>query len=264
MSSSSNPRAVAQRLVSHRLTERVVVAVILLNAVVLGLETSPALMASMGGILRTLDLACLVFFIIEIGIRMFALRRAYFRDPWSWFDMAIVGIALVPATHSFQVLRALRVLRVLRLITVVPEMRKVVQALLSALPGMATAVMLMGLVFYVFAVMSTMLFAASFPDWFGNLGASLYTLFQIMTLESWSMGIVRPVMESYPYAWALFVPFILLTTFAVLNLFVAIIVNAMTAEESGAAHDERDAILAELKAVRAELRALREAGDRQA
>ena len=162
----------------------------------------------------------------------------------------------MPATHSFQALRALRVLRLLRLVSVVPEMRKVVEALLKALPGMGTAVMLMSLVFYIFAVISTMLFRDSFPDWFGNLGASFYTLFQIMTLESWSMGIVRPVMEAYPFAWALFVPFILLTTFAVLNLFVAIIVNAMTEEESGAAHDERDAILTELRALRQEVEAL--------
>lgn len=246
----------AAAIIESKYAERLVVAVIILNAVILGLETSTTAMAIAGPLLVALDYACLIFFVCEIALRFAAQGRAYFKGPWNWFDMIVVGIALMPATHSFQALRALRVLRLLRLVSVVPEMRKVVEALLKALPGMGTAVMLMSLVFYIFAVISTMLFRDSFPDWFGNLGASFYTLFQIMTLESWSMGIVRPVMEAYPFAWALFVPFILLTTFAVLNLFVAIIVNAMTEEESGAAHDERDAILTELRALRQEVEAL--------
>ena len=141
----------------------------------------------------------------------------------------------------------------------VPKMRVVVQAFLRAIPGMSSIMLLMILVFYVFGVMATNFFGPEFPDWFGDVGASLYSLFQIMTLESWSMGIVRPVMETHPYAWAFFIPFILVTTFAVLNLFIAVVVNSMQevheAEEHG--HEERIEILTELKALREELAALR-------
>ncbi len=115
-------------------------------------------------------------------------------------------------------LRALRILRVLRAISIVPSLRRVVEGLINALPGMGSVFALMSLIFYIAAVMATKLFGAAFDEWFGTIGRSAYSLFQIMTLESWSMGIVRPVMEVYPWAWAFFVPFILVTTFAVVNL----------------------------------------------
>ena len=109
----------------------------------------------------------------------------------------------------------------------VPSMRRVVGALLAAIPGLGSIALVLLIIYYVFAVIATNLFSAAYPEWFGTLGRSLYTLFQIMTLESWSMGISRPVMEEFPYAWAFFIPFILVATFTMLNLFIAIIVNAM-------------------------------------
>jgi voltage-gated sodium channel len=118
----------------------------------------------------------------------------------------------------------------------VPSLRRVVDGLGRALPGMGSVFLLILLIYYIAAVIATKLFGASFPDWFGNLGASAYSLFQVMTLESWSMGIVRPVMEVYPYAWAFFVPFILMTTFAVMNLIVGLIVNSMQEAASEAEH----------------------------
>ena len=135
----------------------------------------------------------------------------------------------------------MRILRALRIISVAPSLRRVVDGLVSALPGMGAVFLLMGLIFYIGSVMATKLFGNAFPEWFGDLGASAYSLFQIMTLESWSMGIVRPVMEQFPYAWAFFVPFIMVTTFAVVNLLVGLIVNSMQeahAEESNAATDD--------------------------
>ena len=152
------------------------------------------------------------------------------------FDFIIVGISLVPAAQSLSVLRALRILRLLRVLSVTPSLRRVVEGLMTALPGMGSVFLLTGLIFYIGAVMATKLFGATFPDWFGTLGRSAYSLFQIMTLESWSMGIVRPVMEVYPQAWAFFVPFILVTTFVVINLVVGLIVNSMQD-----AHHEEDA-----------------------
>ena len=134
-----------------------------------------------------------------------------------------------------------------------------VQAFLKAIPGMGSIMLLMILVFYVFGVMATNFFGREFPDWFGDVGDSLYSLFQIMTLESWSMGIVRPVMETFPFAWAFFIPFILVTTFAVLNLFIAVVVNSMQEvhEDEEHGHEERVEILAEIKALRDEVAALR-------
>jgi len=142
---------------------------------------------------------------------------------------------------------------VLRILSVVPSLRRVVEGLMTALPGMGSVFLLMSIIFYIGAVMATKLFSDSFPDWFGTLGDSLYTLFQIMTLESWSMGIVRPVLEVYPYAWAFFVPFIMVTTFAVVNLIVGLVVNSMQdahAEESNAATDAyRDEVLERLRKI---------------
>jgi voltage-gated sodium channel len=248
--------------IERPMTQRVILALILLNAVILGLETSPSLMATYGPLLVALDQAILGVFVVEIAARLLVHRSAFFRDPWSVFDFVVVGIALVPATGQLAVLRALRVLRVLRLLTIVPSMRRVVGALLSAIPGLSSIAVVLLLVYYVFAVIATNLFATTYPEWFGDIGRSLYTLFQIMTLESWSMGIARPVMEHFPYAWAFFVPFILIATFTMLNLFVAIIVSAMQTYEErdpkgtvAVVEQARDHIEADLHA---ELRALRE------
>ena len=251
--------------------QRLITAVIALNAVTLGLETSPAIMDAAGGLLTVVDRACLAIFVIELAAKLIVYRSRFHRDPWNIFDFLVVGIALLPTTGSLSVLRALRILRVLRLVSAVPSMRRVVTALLHAIPGMGSIVMLSCLVFYVFSVMATKLFGAEFPAWFGTIPASAYSLFQVMTLESWSMGIVRPVMEVYPIAWAFFVPFIIVTSFMVLNLFIGIIVDAMQtqhdmeraeqeASEKAAAAEaavDQAALLAEIRALRAEIEALK-------
>lgn len=204
-----------------------IIGLIIINAAILGLETSTAIMAAAGHYLIAIDTIILAIFVLELVIRLFVYRWRFWQDPWSIFDFIVVTIALIPASGPFAVLRALRVLRVLRLLTMVPSMRRVVGALLAAIPGLGSIALVLLIIYYVFAVVATNLFAAAYPEWFGTLGRSLYTLFQIMTLESWSMGISRPVMESFPYAWAFFIPFILVATFTMLNLFIAIIVNAM-------------------------------------
>ncbi|MFK7910934.1 MAG: ion transporter [Akkermansiaceae bacterium] len=205
-----------------------ITAVIIINGVILGLETSDRVMESYGSLLITLDRICLIIFIIEISIKWYAMRLAFWRDWWNIFDVIVVGVALVPGSGPLAVLRSLRVLRVLRLMTVVPSLRKVVAAFLHAIPGLVSVVAVMAVFFYTAAVLATKLFGDSHPQWFGSVGASLYSLFQIMTLESWSMGIVRPVMEVHPHAWMFFVPFIMIATFTILNLFIGIIVSTMT------------------------------------
>ena len=264
-------RARTQRIITHPAFERTITALIVANAVILGLETSASAMAAVGPLLVTLDRIILAVFVVEIAARIYVRGRAAFSDPWLLFDIAVVSIALVPATGDLSVLRALRVLRVLRLISAVRSMRRVVTGLLNALPGMGSIVALLMLIFYVFSVMATKLFGANFPEWFGTIGASAYTLFQIMTLESWSMGIVRPVMQAHPMAWLFFVPFILATSFTVLNLFIGIIVDAMQSEHEQEMMEERAAqkaetehLLDEVRALRADVAALRTALDGRA
>lgn len=237
-------RARLKQFIEHGTVQRVLLALILINAVILGMETMPGVMAAIGSYLLTLDKAILAVFVVEIAIRLFVHRLAFFKDGWSVFDFIVVGIALVPASGPFAVLRALRVLRVLRVLTFVPSMRKIVGALIQSLNGMLSIAMVLALIYYVAAVMATKLFGDAFPEWFGSLGASLYTLFQIMTLESWSMGIARPVMEQFPYAWAFFVPFILIATFTMLNLFIAVIVNAVQSMHDEEHKEEHDADVA--------------------
>lgn len=254
-------RSKLRAVLESGLFQHTILALIIVNAIILGLETSPQVMASHGTLLVGLDRIILAVFVVEILARVYAHRARFFHDPWSLFDLAVVTIALVPATGQLAVLRALRVLRVLRVLTIVPSMRRVVGGLLAAIPGLSSIAMVLSLVFYVFAVITTNIFGTSFPEWFGTLGRSLYSLFQIMTLESWSMGIVRPVMEVYPYAWAFFVPFILIATFTMLNLFIGIIVSAMQsftedekAETIAAVDAARDHIEEDLHS---EVRALR-------
>lgn len=245
--------------------QNAIVTLIVINAVILGLETSDSVMAAHGAWLKWVDALILYVFVAEIVLRLYVHRLRFFTQPWSIFDFTIVAIALVPAGGAFSALRALRILRVLRLISVIPTMRQVIEGLLSAIPGIASVAAIMVLFFYVFAVIGTHLYADSFPEWFGSLGKSMYTLFQIMTLESWSMGIVRPVMTQHPSAWAFFVIYILVTTFTMLNLFIAIIVNAMHQGEDDQAqanrNDIKDALSEEIRAM--EMRLLAEIRDRK-
>lgn len=244
-------------LLSSRRWEQFIITVIIVNAITLGLETSPEVMAAIGPALMALDSIILALFVVEIVLRLYAHGLKFFRDPWSIFDFAIVAIALIPTSGPFTVLRALRILRVLRLISVVPSLRKVIGGLVASLPGIASIFVLLMLVFYAFAVMATKLYGATFPQWFGSVPASFYTLFQVMTLESWSMGIVRPVMEVHPTAWIFFVPFIGATAFTVLNLFIGVIVSAMQEEHDSEATTQRQELRGETEQVLAEVRALR-------
>ncbi|CCQ74820.1 ion transporter [Magnetospira sp. QH-2] len=234
---------------------------IVLNAITLGLQTVPSVIEAFGAALDVFDQLVLIVFVLEIGGKLAWRRVDFFRNGWNIFDFAIVAIALMPTTGELSVLRALRILRTLRLMSVVPAMRRVIGALFTAIPGIASVGAIILLLFYVSAVLTTNFFAATFPEWFGSIGASMYTLFQIMTLESWSMGIVRPVMEQHPWAWVFFVPFILITSFAILNLFIGIIVDAMQSqhalEEEAASHEDALKLEAELADMKDQLKQIR-------
>ena len=245
-------------LIESRRFDTIITVLIILNAITLWLETSERAMAAAGPLLMVFDRVILAIFVLELAARLAVYRTDFFRDPWRIFDLIVVGFALIPTTGSLSVLRALRILRVLRLVSMVPSLRRVVGGLVAALPGMGSIFLLLGLVFYVFSVMATKHYGEAFPECFGNIALSAYTLFQVMTLESWSMGIVRPVMERFPLAWMFFIPFIVSTTFTVLNLFIGIIVSAMQAEHDAEASAERSALQSEQELILAEIRALRE------
>ena len=247
--------------------QRVITVLIVLNAITLGLETADSVMARVGEVLHELDRIILMVFVAELVIKIVGRGLGFFRSGWNIFDLIVVGIAIVPAAGALSVLRALRILRVLRLISVVPQMRAVVESLIFALPGLGSIVGVLLLLFYVSAVLATKLFGAGEPELFGTIGASLFTLFQIMTLEGWA-DIARDMEEAYPWAWMFFVPYILVTTFTMLNLFIAIIVNAMQsrveaeqkralAEVEKAAEAEMQVVEQDFTVIRRELAAIR-------
>lgn len=214
-------------IVESKKFQNIITAIIIFNGITMGLETSKEFMASYGSFIVFVNISVIAIFVVEISLRIYVYRVGFFKDPWSLFDFFVVAISLIPASEGLEILRVLRVLRLFRLITVVPQMRKIVSALASVIPGIASIATILTLFFYVFAIMATELFGEKFPAWFGTLGESFYTLFQIMTLESWSMGIVRPIMEVYPLAWMFFIIFIFIATFIMINLIVAIVVDAM-------------------------------------
>ena len=256
-------KAKIEKLVESSKFQNFIMGLIVLNGITMGFETSKSLALEYGSFFTLFNTFVITIFTIEIILRISVYKTSFFKDPWSIFDFVIVAISLVPASAGFEIFRVLRVLRLFRLITVVPQMRKIIVALLSVIPGIGAIAGLLTLFFYIFAIMSTQLFGEKFPEWFGTLGESFYTLFQIMTLESWSMGIVRPIMEAYPLAWVFFVPFIFLSTFIIVNLIIAIVVDAMNemnaSEEESIAQvsDKNDDIKLELVHLRNEMKELK-------
>lgn len=233
-------------LVESTAFQTAIIVLVIINAIILGLETSASLMERYGAILKTIDGIIIKIFVVEISLRLYAYKWRFFTKAWSVFDLIIIGIALIPASETLAALRALRVLRVLRLISVVPAMRCVIEGLVNSIPGFTSVLMIIALFFYVFAVIGTHIFAEDFPQWFGTIGRTMYSLFQIMTLESWSMGIVRPIMVEYPWAWLYFVTYIILTAFIMLNFFIAVIINAMHQTADDEAEDSRKVLKQEL------------------
>lgn len=251
---------------SHRFVN-IIAALILLNAFTLGLETSDTVMSQYAGIIRTLDMAILLVFVVEITLKLFLYGPSFFRQGWNVFDFLVVGVALIPASGPYSVLRAFRVLRVLRLMSVVPQMRRVITALFLSIPGMASIIGVLTIIFYVAAVLATQIFgdhpSQEMHDLFGTIGDSMFTLFKIMTLEGWN-DIADTTIAAFPWAWIYFVIFIVVTSFAVLNLFIGIIVDAMhiVQEEDlkgertlaqNAAHKDSLALKKEIKSLRIEI-----------
>lgn len=221
-------RAEVSQLILSKKAEHFVIAVIIFNGLILGLDASSFVSSQAKIYLDILDLLCLYIFTLEIILVIFALGfKKFFSDPWRIFDFLVIFISLIPPNSSLSILRTLRVLRVLRLLTKSWKMRSIINALLGAIPGIISIIFLLFIIFFVSGIIVTNMFGKEFPDYFSSLGISILTLFQIMTLDGWSSGILRTLLYSHPYAWMFFVPFVVITSFAILNLFVAILVEAM-------------------------------------
>ena len=228
-----------KKIIENKYFVTFITIVIIINAITLGLETSPIIKAQFGIILSLIDKMALTIFTIELITKIVVYKLRFFKDGWNIFDFLIVAVSLIPASGPFSVLRAFRIFRTLRLLSIVPSMKRIIQAIFISIPGILSVGTIIILIFYISSVLTTTFFGERFYEWFGTIGNSMYTLFQIMTLESWSMGIVRPVMKEFPLAWLFFVPFILVTTFAILNLFIGIIVDAMQQISKDGSQEEK-------------------------
>ncbi|WP_109831477.1 ion transporter [Reichenbachiella versicolor] len=204
-----------------------IVSLIVINSLSIGMETSRSWMESYGRWFDFVDNIILGIFVLELILKFYAFGFKFFKNSWNLFDFAIVAVALVPTAGAFSIFRTMRILRTLRLIKNVPKLRLIIEALIKSVPSIGWIAVLLITVFYIFAVLATNLYGQAFPDWFGNIGVSMFTLFQVMTLEGWSTGIARPMMEVIPNAYLFFIPFILIATYTTLNIFIAIVVNTM-------------------------------------
>lgn len=261
-------------MVESLIFQDIMLGVIILNSVILGLQTSPAIMEIAGGALDIADNICLGIFIVELILKLIVYRLGYFKDGWNWFDFIIIltsafsGLTFLSAFRVFRIFRifrSLRALRGLRLVTNLRPLQIIISAIGKAIPSISWTVVLMALIYYIFSIIGVTLFGTAFPEWFGDIPKAMYTLFQVMTLESWSMGISRPVMAEFGYAWAYFVPFVLISSFIVMNVVVGIVVNSISevtemankhykAEEKEEAKPEKD----EAKLIGEEIAAVRE------
>ena len=260
-----------KKLVDSKAFQGIILFVILFNCVLMGVETIKGLSENTLFVLAVINDICLWIFIAEIIIKFLAYGPSYFKDPWNWFDMFVVGISLFSGLSFMSAFRAMRVLRVLKslkalkgtkLIGSVRHLQVIIVAIVRSIPSIMWTGILLILIYYIFALIGVNLFGDAFPDWFGNIGKAMYTLFQVMTLESWSMGISRPVMEVYSFAWAYFVPFVLLSSFIVMNVVVGIVVNAISEVTADNAKEEAKENPVSNKELVSEIHSLKEQLDR--
>lgn len=255
-------RSSLETFVDHPFSQRLVVLVLLLNAVTLGLDTSDEVMAKHGPLIDQINAVIPYIFVVEVGLRFIAYGSRFFREAWNIFDVIIISVSFLPSGSAFSALRALRILRVLHVVSLVPRMRHVIASMIRSLPQIGSIVALLVIVSYISSVIVTHLYGADYPELFGSIGYSMLTLFQLMTLEGWSAEIVRPVMETHPYSVFLFIPYMLMTAFAMLNLFTAVLVDSMQILQQNYRHERAEQetaqiISTELMSVKSDIQDLR-------
>ncbi|WP_416149596.1 ion transporter [Salipaludibacillus sp. HK11] len=247
------------QLVESRWFTSSIIILIMINAIIVGMETYPNLYSEYTSFFWTTDKILLWIFTVEIALRLLAAPtiRDFFKNSWNWFDFIIVAAGhIFMGAHFVTVLRILRVLRVFRAISVIPSLRKLVDALVMTIPALGNIMLLMSIIFYIFAVIGTMLFQQVSPEYFGNLQLSLLTLFQVVTLESWASEVMRPIFHILPWSWIYFVAFVLVGTFVVFNLFIGVIVNNV--DKADSAEDEVENTHEEVVELRKEVQELKQ------
>lgn len=231
-SAQTEKKNIFGRIVYSDIVQNFIIACIILNSVQLGLDTSQWWGKIAGNFSKLLDTIFIWVFAVEIVLKLLSDKHRFFSKGWNIFDFLVVAIAFIPGNGAFSVLRVFRIFRALRLLYRIPRLRIITESLFKSIPSIGWICVLLAIWFYIVSVIATNLFGGKFPAWFGSIGESMYTFFQIMTLESWSMGIVRPVMEEFPYAWLLFLPFIIFATYTVMNLFIGIMVSSISEIQS--------------------------------
>jgi voltage-gated sodium channel len=238
-------KAFAQRIVDSRWFEPAMIGLIIFNGVLIGLETSHAFMERYDRLLHLGNDIILAIFIIEALLKLTAVAprfSLYFGNGWNLFDFTVILASLIPATEEFAlVARLVRVLRVLRLISTVPQLRLIVATLVRSIPSMGHVILLMSIILYIYAVTGFHLFHEHDEEHWGTLGAALLTLFQMVTLEGW-VDVMDIAMEAMPWSWIYFVTFILIGTFIVLNLFIAIVINNLDASKAAELEELREPV----------------------
>lgn len=221
-------QAKVRNFIEKQLFQSLIVSLIVINSVLIGLETSQEYMNAFGYYIDHIDQIILFIFVGEIILKLYAYGWRFFQSTWNLFDGMVILISVIPSVGaSFAVLRALRILRTLRLLKNIPKLKIIIESLLHSIPSIGWIAVLLMIIFYIFAVIGNNLFGAQFPEYFGSLTESLFSLFQIMTLESWASGIARPIISEMPAATIYFIIFILIATYTTLNIFIAIVVNTM-------------------------------------
>ncbi len=217
-----------ENLLNWKYTQKIITVVIIVNAIVLGILTDKTLSADEISCLEAIDRLCLVIFVIELIAKLAVYKKSFFKESWNIFDFVVVVSSIIFISSSISVIRAFRIFRILKAIAEFPELQILVSAMLKTIPSMTWSLVLMFIIFYIFAVFGSTMYGDAFPDLFGNVGASMFTLFQVMTFESWATAVARPIMEDHGFAWIFFLAFILLTSITVLNVMVGIVVDAVS------------------------------------
>ena len=219
---------ICRKITEWRWFERIIIGLIILNAIVLGIETYPVIAVPYEPVLLSINRIVLIIFVIEAVLKITAATPVfsrYFGDGWNLFDFSIVVFSLIPQTGEFALIaRTIRLLRILRLITAVPELRLIVATLIKSLPGLGNVILLISIVFYIYAIAGYHMFHDHDPFHWGSLGVSLITLFRVLTLEDWT-DVMYSAMELYPWAWIFFISFVVVAAFIVINLFIAVVIN---------------------------------------
>lgn len=228
----SRMRTQLEKLVASTHFQFFITSVIVFNAIVLGIETCDVSDTALL-VCNILDSICLLIYIVEMLIKLHVYGKSFFKSRWNVFDFVVVVAACIPAhllpipAQVARLFRLLRTLRALRLISAFKQIRIIVDGLLRALPGVFWTFVLLLIVFYIFAVIGVDLFGETFPELYGSLGSAFYTLFQVMTLESWSNGLARPMMLVHPMSWLYYVSFVIISSFILLNVVVGVVVSAL-------------------------------------